>query len=117
MQETQHPGPRAEIADLLATKTKDGEYKYAIVLSKTGELLKTISKFRPNVTILGVSPDKKLWTSFGVWHSIFMNKVDTLDNLDNNIEKLSEIAKSWGAKLGEKVLVVRSTAIKEIEVI
>ncbi|KJQ46219.1 pyruvate kinase [Mycoplasma mycoides subsp. mycoides] len=110
-------GPRAEIADLLATKTKDGEYKYAIVLSKTGELLKTISKFRPNVTILGVSPDKKLWTSFGVWHSIFMNKVDTLDNLDNNVEKLSEIAKSWGAKFGEKVLVVRSTAIKEIEVI
>jgi pyruvate kinase len=53
-------GHRAVIANLLAEKARDAKYKYAIVCSRTGELLKTISKFRPNTTILGVSESERL---------------------------------------------------------
>ncbi|AXK50861.1 pyruvate kinase [Spiroplasma alleghenense] len=107
-------GPRAKIADKLAEKAKSGSYEFAIVLSKTGELLKTISKFRPNVTILGVSEDPKLYTAFGIWHSIFMNHSNDINKTHADEKALADIAKSWGAKIGEKVLVVRNEDIKEI---
>ncbi|AGR40893.1 pyruvate kinase [Spiroplasma taiwanense] len=105
-------GKRAEIADELANITRNGKYEFAVVLSRTGELLKTISKFRPNVTILGVCEDESLWTKFGVWHSIFMNKVKSIDEIIANPELASEIARSWGAKKGEEILIVRSEDIK-----
>ena len=110
-------GKRADIANQLANTTMDGKYEYAVVASRTGELLKTISKFRPNVTILGVTDDEKLWTSFGVWHSIFMSKVENFDDFLNDEKAVSEIAKSWGAKSGEKILFVRNENIKEISVL
>ncbi|WP_027062944.1 pyruvate kinase [Mesoplasma seiffertii] len=109
-------GPRADIAADLAERTRDGKYKFAIVLSRTGALLKVISKFRPNVAILGVSESERLWTAFGSWHSIFMNKTADLIALETNDHDLSEIAKLWGAVAGEKVLVVRNADIREITV-
>ncbi|ATZ16214.1 pyruvate kinase [Entomoplasma freundtii] len=107
-------GPRAEIAKSLAEKTRDGQYNFAIVLSRTGELLKTISKFRPNTSILGVSESDRLWTAFGCWHSIFMNRHNDIKALETNDTDLSAIAKSWGAQVGEKVLVVRNEDIREL---
>ncbi|WP_026389630.1 pyruvate kinase [[Acholeplasma] multilocale] len=109
-------GPRADIAADLAERTRDANYKFAIVLSRTGALLKTISKFRPNVAILGVSESDRLWTAFGAWHSIFMNKTTDLTALESNDAELSAIAKLWGATTGEKVLVVRNQDIREITV-
>ncbi|WP_237243804.1 hypothetical protein [Spiroplasma clarkii] len=88
-----------------------------MVASRTGELLKTISKFRPNVTILGVSADPKLWTSFGIWHSIFMNRVTDFDKFLGDEKAICEVAKSWGAKKGDKILFVRNEEIKEITII
>ncbi|WP_031543307.1 pyruvate kinase [Mesoplasma photuris] len=109
-------GPRAEIASDLADRTFDGSYQFAIVLSRTGQLLKTISKFRPNVAILGVSESERLWTAFGAWHSIFMNRTKDLTALEEDLNGLSDIAKLWGAKSGEKILVVRNKDIREITV-
>lgn len=109
-------GPRADIAMDLAERTRDGQYEFAVVLSRTGALLKTISKFRPNVTILGVSESERLWTAFGVWHSIFMNKTANLLELEENNAEISKIAKLWGAKSGSKILVVRNQDIREITV-
>ncbi|QHX36432.1 pyruvate kinase [Spiroplasma sp. BIUS-1] len=109
-------GKRAEIANQLANTTLPGNYEYAVVVSRTGELLRTISKFRPNVTILGVCDNEKLWTGFGAMHSIFMNKVDNLDSFMTDEKAISEVAKSWGAKSGERILFVRNEDIKEITV-
>ncbi|WP_339021311.1 pyruvate kinase [Spiroplasma endosymbiont of Atherix ibis] len=105
-------GKRAQIADELANITRNGKYEFALVLSRTGELLRTISKFRPNVTILGVCDNEKLWTGFGAMHSIFMNRVKSINKIIDNNEELSEIARSWGAKKGEQILIVRSQNIK-----
>lgn len=108
-------GERADIASALATKTKEGNYEYAIVYSRSGELLKTISKFRPNVTILGICDNPKLEYAFGVWHSIFMNKIDKIsDDTKKDTLILSNIAKTWGAKKGEKILIVDKHMIREL---
>ncbi|AGM26247.1 pyruvate kinase [Spiroplasma syrphidicola EA-1] len=107
-------GPRAEIAKKLAEKCKNGEYEYAVVLSNTGTLLKTVSKFRPNVVILGVSPTPELYTAFGVWHSIFMNKVDNYNEFKDNDQAIIEVAKKWGAKVGSKILFARNDVLKEL---
>ncbi|QHX36069.1 pyruvate kinase [Spiroplasma sp. TIUS-1] len=107
-------GPEAEIAENLTKKSRDGEYEFAIVASRTGALLKTISKFRPNITILGVCESKENYTKFGVWHSIFMNRVENIDEVFRDEKKLIEIAKHWGAEIGEKVLVARKNKTWEI---
>ncbi|AUM62432.1 pyruvate kinase [Spiroplasma monobiae] len=105
-------GTRADIADELANITRNGKYEFALVLSRTGELLRTISKFRPNVTILGVCDKEELWTGFGAMHSIFMNKVESIDKAIEDKSILPEIARSWGAKKGEEILIVRNEDIK-----
>jgi pyruvate kinase len=107
-------GKRADIAYDLATTTKDGKYDFAIVLSRTGELLKTISKFRPNVVILGVCEKEELWTAFGAWHSIFMNRVDSIDEFRSNVIDQQLLAKLWGAKKDDVVLLVDNDKINEI---
>lgn len=110
-------GQRAIISNKLAEKTKDGSFEYAIVLSKTGGLLKTISKFRPNVTILGISRDELLVNSFGIWHSIFMTKLDLpYDQFVKDEQAISTVAKKWNALSGSKILFVREEEIKEIVV-
>nr|WP_318025561.1 pyruvate kinase [Mesomycoplasma dispar] len=45
-------GPRAKIAHKLAHLAYEKEIKYTVVLSRTGELLKTIAKFRPNTAVI-----------------------------------------------------------------
>jgi len=105
-------GKRAEISDELANITKNGKYEFAVILSRTGELLKTISKFRPNVTILGVCENKYLWSIFGCWHSIFMNIVNELNAIWSTPELAGDIARSWGAKKGEEILIVKNDDIK-----
>ncbi|WP_381414961.1 pyruvate kinase [Spiroplasma endosymbiont of Anurida maritima] len=107
-------GPRAVIAKKLAMKAFNGDYKFAVVLSNTGELLKTISKFRPNVSILGVTPEENLYTSFGAWSSIFMNKVSDYDEFKQNKQAVIRIAKKWGAVKGTKVLFAHREDIQEI---
>lgn len=107
-------GLRANIAKKLANKCKDRKYEYAVVLSNTGKLLKTISKFRPNVVILGVSPVPELYTAFGSWHSIFMNKVENYKSFKTNEKEICKVAKKWGAKIGTKILFAHNEEIKEI---
>lgn len=105
---------RIKIAYKLAEKCKNGKYEYAVVVSNTGKLLKIVSKFRPNVVILGVTPIKELYTAFGLWHSIFMNKVDNYVDFKNDYFQINVIAKKWGAKKGSKILYVRNEELKEI---
>ncbi|AKU80163.1 pyruvate kinase [Spiroplasma turonicum] len=109
-------GKRADIANQLANTTISGKYDFAVVASRTGELLKTISKFRPNVTILGVCDNEKIWNAFGAWHSIFMNKVNDLNAFISDEKAIIDIAKSWGVKEGTKILFVRNENIKELQV-
>ncbi|MDQ7983142.1 MAG: pyruvate kinase [Spiroplasma sp.] len=107
-------GTRAAIVKKLAEKCKTGNYQYAVVLSKTGELLKALSKFRPNTVVIGVSTNDELYTGFGCDHSIFMTKVDDYEEFIKSDQQISHIAQSYGAKIGSKILFMRSEEIREI---
>lgn len=109
-------GPRAEIVKKLAEKCKSGVYEYAVVLSKTGELLRALSKFRPNTVVIGVSADERLYTRFGCYHSIFMNKVEDYDKFIHSDEEIINVAKAWGAKIDSKILFMRNEEIREITI-
>ncbi len=109
-------GTRADIAYKLAKKCENGEYNYAFVLSNTGELLKTISKYRPNVSIIGVTENNILYTTFGIWHSIFMNKVEDTEVYKKDMNEVEKILKKWGAQTGEVCLFIHSDNITEIKI-
>lgn len=62
---------RSRIAFSIAETTSKGDYKYVVVLSRTGNLLKSVAKFRPNSTIIGIVNDEKLINAFGITSSVF----------------------------------------------
>ncbi len=105
---------RQKIAIAVANKAKKGDYDFAIVYSQTGQLLKAVSRLRPNLNIIGVSSDSKLYSSFGVWHSIWMAKPAEYELLGKDINYAIKIAKDWGGKKGQKIFVVHSTNIKDL---
>nr|WP_318033478.1 pyruvate kinase [Mycoplasmopsis cynos] len=61
---------RSKIAYEVARKAKEGEYKYIVVLSRTGELLKRVAKFRPNSIVIGILENEKLLGGFGAYSSV-----------------------------------------------
>ncbi|MCU9939963.1 hypothetical protein NW739_04510 [Mycoplasmopsis felis] len=64
---------RNQISYNVAKKAKDGDYKYVVVLSRTGELLKRVAKFRPNTITIGLVNDEKLLNGFGVYSGVFVS--------------------------------------------
>ncbi|ATG97811.1 pyruvate kinase [Mesoplasma lactucae] len=107
-------GANADIASKVSDLAFDGKYQFAVVLDEDGALLKTLSKFRPNLAILGVSTSERLWTAFGAWASVYMNKVADLTKVDD--AAMSQIAKTWGAKSGDKVLAIKAGNVTELTV-
>lgn len=105
---------RSKIAVSLAKKAQNGDYDFAIVYSKTGQLLKEVSKLRPNLNIIGVSADASLYSQFGVWHSISMAKTEEYEKLGKDINYAKTIAKKWGGKTGQKIFVVRNDSVKDL---
>ena len=62
---------REEKALALTLKAQAGDYKFAVILSRTGNLLTEAAKFRPNTNILGVTNNEKQITQFGITSSVF----------------------------------------------
>lgn len=107
-------GHRADIAKAVAKKVQDGDYRFAVVLSRTGALLKEVAKFRPNAAILGVTNDIKVTTAHGITSSVFMHpEVEEFDRIKTNIDESKEIVKRFGGKAGDKYLVVENEKIQE----
>ncbi|MGV2393792.1 UNVERIFIED_CONTAM: pyruvate kinase [Campylobacter lari] len=61
---------RSRIAYRVADKARFGEYKFTVVLSRTGKLLSEVAKFRPNTIIIGVVNDEKQIGAFGITNSV-----------------------------------------------
>lgn len=106
---------RSIISYDVANRTKSGEYKFAVVLSRSGELLKEVAKFRPNTTIIGIVNEEKLIGSYGITSSVF----ESLDSLKlfSRIKKDHSVAlealEPFGFKSGDKYLVVENHSISE----
>lgn len=106
---------RAKIAYKVANWTRLGEYKFAVVLSRTGQLLKEVAKFRPNTTIVGVVNDSKLLGEFGVISSVWMS-LDSLELFEKIRLDKHEAVKAllpYGLEKGDKFLVVQNDLVYE----
>ena len=105
---------REEISKHVTLKTQNGEYKYAVVLSRTGKLLTEVSKYRPNTNILGVTNDPKQTTQFGVTSSVFMEtNVNKFTEIKSRKENSASVVEKFGGKTGDKYLVVENDKIEE----
>ena len=107
-------GPRADIARSVAKKAQNGEFKFAVVLSRTGSLLKEVAKFRPNAAILGVTNKKEVTTAHGITSSVFMYpETNEFDNIKKDINEAKNIVQKFDGKPGDKYLVVENEKIEE----
>lgn len=107
-------GSRQDYAKQVALKTVSADFKYAVVLSRTGALLSAVSSFRPNTNILGVSSDPKQFTLHGITSSVFMyHDASAFDSIKADKSKAAEVVKHFGGKSGDKYLVVENDKITE----
>ncbi|WKX02564.1 pyruvate kinase [Candidatus Mycoplasma mahonii] len=108
-------GQRAVIAEMIARKAISSEYKFAVVLSSTGALLKEVAKFRPNLAILGVVADPKQITKFGITSSVFVfPETSMFTTIKENLNAAKNVATRFNGKLGDKILVVQNDKISEL---
>ncbi|AWX69750.1 pyruvate kinase [[Mycoplasma] anseris] len=108
---------RMLIAYEVAKKLQSGEYKYAVVCSHSGQLLKEIAKYRPNAYIVGlVSNDELVWR-FGITAGVYCEKhsqavMKVVKDNHNNARKALE---HFNVKKGDKFLVVDKMNFTEHE--
>ncbi len=106
--------PRANIAYNLALKSKNGDYRFAIVVSRSGKLLDVVSKMRPNCLVLGIIDEPILTSSYGISNGIIISLTKDIDKISDS--EMIAIAKQRGAIVGEKIIVTRSNALRELEI-
>lgn len=106
---------RNTIAFDIAKKVKSGEYKFVVVRSTTGALLQTIAKYRPNTAIIGIVNDANMIGKFGVTNSVFVSRdsIKYFAEIKNDFSKGKEVLAPFGAKSGDKFLVVDNHDTKE----
>ncbi|AKB11365.1 pyruvate kinase [Mycoplasmopsis synoviae] len=109
---------RSLIAYEIAKKTQGNEYKFAIVLSRTGKLLKKVANYRPNTTIVGILDDEKLTNSFGIYSSVFtsLDSKELFSEIKKDHSKAILALKPFEYSKGDKFLVVENDSIKEYTV-
>lgn len=89
----------------------DKDIKYAVVLSRTGELLKEIARFRPHVYVIGVLKDTTKTKAFGITSSVFVTKHHDFDNIKADVNSAKNCLVEYGAKTGDKFVVVENDKI------
>lgn len=106
---------RAKIAYEVAKKTQSGDFKYTVVLSASGNLLKKVANFRPNTSIIGFVQDKKLINAFGIVSSVFVSpeSVQKYFELKNNPLAAISTLKNYDARPGDKFLIVHNEKITQ----
>lgn len=106
---------RTLISYSTANRAKSGEYKFVVVLSKTGTLLKQIAKFRPNATVVGVVNDPLLVNAFGVYSGVYVSvdSASLFSEIKADHEKAEKALLPFNAQKGDKYLVVENTKITE----
>ncbi len=109
------PSVNADVAYKVARTTIKERIDVIIALSSSGSLIKALSKFRPRARILGVSNKEVLQRYFGIWYGVYMNKVSVdAPKLYDSEKELNEIAKKWGSKKGDRVLIAKKDTYKVI---
>lgn len=103
-------GLRAKIAHKLAHLAYEKEIKYTVVLSRTGQLLREIAKFRPNTAVIGVINNEKLINGFGITSSVFVsiNSISEFTAIKNDFSLARNVLEPFGVEKGDTFLVVEN---------
>ncbi|WP_033160895.1 pyruvate kinase [[Mycoplasma] collis] len=106
-------GKRARIAHKIAHLTMNDNYRFTIVLSRTGKLLKKVAMFRPDTAIIGILNDEKLIGAFGITSSVFVSKnsIELFSKIKSNPHFSKQALVPFGAKPGDKFLIVENEKI------
>lgn len=108
-----HPGEREQIANIINHAAKSGEYKFIVVLSRSGELLKTVSKYRPNSQVIGLIADESLIYSFGLYFGVFisMDSTKLFNIVKQDKSQAYKALEPYQPSKGDKFLVVENDNI------
>ncbi|WP_027334911.1 pyruvate kinase [Mycoplasmopsis felifaucium] len=108
---------RARIAYEVANRTRFGDYKFAVVLSRTGKLLEEVAKFRPNTIIVGIVNDESLIGEFGVTSSVWvsLDSKKYFDLIKQDKKVALETLAPYGIKEGDRILVVENESMTEMK--
>ncbi|UUD36036.1 pyruvate kinase [Mycoplasmopsis citelli] len=106
---------RTLIAYSIANRTKTGEYKFVVVLSKTGTLIKSIAKFRPNATVVGIVDDQLLLNGFGIYSGVYVSleSAKLFAEIKADHSNGQDALSPFSPRKGDKFLVVENTKITE----
>lgn len=110
-------GKRAEIAKEIALTVQRSNIKFAVVLSRTGKLLKEVAKFRPNTAIIGIVKDEKMIGAFGITSSVFtsLESKKLFTAIKKDVTQAREAVKPYGAKKGDIIIIVENDKITKIK--
>ena len=103
----------AESAYLVAKKALVEDAKYILAFSEKGRLVKALSRFRPNATIIGLIKDKNLITKFGAHYGVYAQHQTDMKAYSNDV-KVNAIAKEIGIKKGSKIIVANKQEFRTI---
>ena len=107
-------GSRGEKAKAVTLAAKEGDFKFAVVLSRTGQLISKVASLRPNTNILGVTADEKQVTQFGITNSVFMfPETSAFEAIKADKSKAADVVVRFGGVAGDKYLVVENDVITE----
>ena len=103
----------AESAYLVAKKALVEDAKYIFAFSEKGRLVKALSRFRPNATIIGLIKDKNLINKFGAHYGVYAQFQNDMKAYSSDI-KIIKLAKEIGIKKGSKIIVANKQEFRTV---
>ncbi len=105
----------AESAFLVAKKALVEDAKYIFAFSEKGRLVKALSRFRPNATIIGLIKDKNLINKFGAHYGVYAQQNTDVKAYSSDA-KVKSLAKQMGIKSGAKIIVANKKEYRTVVV-
>ena len=83
--------------------------KWIVVFTKSGFTAKLISKFKPEIPIIALSPDERVVRRMSIYWGVFPYMIKQLNNEDELVKELdSKLIELGYAKAGDNIIIVAS---------
>jgi pyruvate kinase len=104
------------VASTVVKTAIDIDAKLIVVLSETGKMARHVSKFRPGVSVLMVTPNlKAARQASGLCCGMHAIEVDSLANASELIEEVNyELVEGKMMKAGESIIVVGGVIVESL---
>lgn len=94
------------IAHAACSVSKDLKIKYIVAFTKTGFTARLLSKFRPPVPVIALTPDERVLRRLCLYHGVFpmlMRRLSSTDELINEVEKA--LLRTGLVKKGDNIVI------------